>query len=127
MITDTLDTLMELERAFWNAAGKPEHYEHRFAEDGVMAFDVGVMDKPAVVAAVASSASWASFTIDDVRMTQITDDVVALTYTTTARTVGSDAAYEAVISSVYVRRNDEWLLVLHQQTPLRRPRSFGDA
>lgn len=115
----TRDELIGLEREFWGAAGKPEHYERRFADDGVMAFDVGVMDKPAVLAAVADSASWARFTLDDVRMTQITDDVVALTYTTTARTAGSDAVYQAVISSVYVRRNGEWLLVLHQQTPRR--------
>jgi hypothetical protein len=117
---DMRDELIELERDFWGAAGDPEHYELRFADDGIMAFDVGVMDKPAVLAAVADSASWADFTIDDMRMTQITEDVVALTYTTVARTVGSDAVYQAVVSSVYVRRNGEWLLVLHQQTPLRR-------
>lgn len=97
---ETLDTLLALEREFWKAAGNPGHYELRFADDGLMAFDVGVMGKPAVLAAVKDSASWADFTIDDLRTTQTSDDVVALTYTTAARTAGADAVHRAVISSV---------------------------
>ena len=118
----TLETLLELERTFWAAAGKPDHYKEAFIDEGTMAFDVGAMDKEAVLAAVEQSSAWASYTMDDARLTPISTDVAAVTYTTTARTVGSDSVYQAVISSVYVQRNGQWKLALHQQTPLRKVR-----
>jgi hypothetical protein len=46
------------------------------------------------------------------------DDVAALVYATEARDSGSGEDYRAVITSVYVNRGGERMLVLHQQTPL---------
>jgi hypothetical protein len=112
------DELIGLERRFWESAGNPDFYQDRFADDGVMAFHVGVMTKPDVVASMVGSPEWASYTIDDPVVIAISDDVASLTYTTTALPQDSDEGYRAALTSVYARRDGEWVLVLHQQTPL---------
>ena len=60
---------------------------------------------------------WSQATLDDLQFVRIADDVAALSYRATARRSGDQADYTAVVSSVYVRRDGEWLLVLQQQTP----------
>lgn len=47
----------------------------------------------------------------------IADDVGALAYHATARRASDETDYTAVVSSIYVRRDDDWLLVFHQQAP----------
>jgi hypothetical protein len=112
------DTVLDLEGRFWMAAGDPDFYRENFADDGVMAFHIGVMGKEDVVDAMSGAEEWESYTIDDPRFVQVSDDVAALTYTTAAFSPGSDEPYEAAITSVYAYRDGRWLLVLHQQTPL---------
>ena len=115
------EELIELETAFWRAAGDRDFYQERFADDGVMAFHVGIMSKNQVLEAMAGADEWESFTFDDVHFVPITDDVAALTYTTIAAPVGYPEVYRAAITSVYAKRNETWTLVLHQQTPLLSP------
>lgn len=112
------DELIGLERLFWESAGNPDFYQDRFADEGVMAFHVGVMTKPDVVASMAGAPEWASYTIDDPLVIEISDDVASLTYTTVAFSHDSAEAYRAALTSVYARRDGEWVLVLHHQTPL---------
>lgn len=111
--------LLDVEREFWQAAGDRSFYESAFADDGVMAFDIGIMAKGEVLDAVGASGAWEEFAIDDPHLIQISPDVASLTYTATARALGQDATYRAVVSSVYVSRGGRWVLVLHQQTPMR--------
>jgi hypothetical protein len=85
----------------------------------VMAFHVGIMGKGDVLEAMGGAAEWESYTIEGRRFTRVGDDVAALTYTTSATAPGSEEPYEAAITSVYVRRDGRWLLILHQQTPLQ--------
>lgn len=109
--------IIELEERFWEAAGNPEFYEEHFADDGAIALPIGVMDKTSVVDAMASAQPWTGYELTDPAFIDIADDVAAVTYTATAvRDEGEP--YQAVISSVYVRRNGSWKLVIHQQTPL---------
>ena len=61
---------------------------------------------------------WESFTIEDPRYVEVGDDVAALVYATVARGPGADEEYRALITSVYVNRGGDWMLVLHQQTPV---------
>jgi hypothetical protein len=112
------EEFIELEQRFWRAAGDPDFYRQRFADDGVMAFHIGLMGKPEVVEAMAGAAEWSTFTMDDLRFVEITDDVVSLTYTTVAVPADSHDEYRAAVTSVYVRRGGEWMLVIHQQSPL---------
>lgn len=115
----TEEALLELEGRFWEAAGDVAFYRDNFADDGVMAFHVGIMGKGEVLEAMGGAAEWESYTFEDPRFVQVTDDVAALTYTTSAVAPGSEEPYEAAITSVYVRREGRWLLVLHQQSPLQ--------
>ncbi len=62
-----------------------------------------------------SGAPWSSFALADVGVTALTSDTALVTYSVTARR--SDAEYSALISSVYVRRDDGWRMAFHQQTP----------
>lgn len=110
--------IIDLEKRFWRAAGNPDFYRSKFAEEGVMAFPVGLMGKAEVLAAMDGEAGWDSFTMDDLRFVQVTDDVASLSYTTVAMPAGSTEGYRAAVTSVYVRRRGEWFLILHQQTPL---------
>jgi predicted GH43/DUF377 family glycosyl hydrolase len=112
------DRLLELEAEFWEAAGDPDFYRANFADDGLMAFTVGIMTKHEVLAAVAAADSWSSFTIEDPRYVEVGDDVAALVYATEARHADPGGEYRAVVTSVYVNRGGDWQLVLHQQTPL---------
>ncbi len=111
------DELMQLERGFWESAGKPDFYREHFADDGLMVFHVGILDKPQVVEAMEHAEPWASYTIDDPRFVDVGKGVTSLTYATVAPPRGSSEDYRAYLSSVYARRHGRWLLVLHQQTP----------
>lgn len=111
------DRLLELEAEFWEAAGDPDFYRANFADNGLMALPVGIMTKPDVVAAMDGATEWESFTIEDPRYVEV-GDVAALVYATVAREPGADEEYRALITSVYVNRGGDWMLVLHQQTPV---------
>jgi hypothetical protein len=110
------ERLLHLESQFWEAAGNPEFYDAHFADDGLMAFSVGIMAKPEVLTVMEGASEWSSFTIDDPRFVEVGDDVAALVYATVAQDERGEE-YRAVITSVYVNRGGEWILVLHQQTP----------
>jgi hypothetical protein len=111
------ERLLHLESQFWEAAGDPEFYDAHFADDGLMAFTVGIIAKPEVLAATKAAPGWSSFTIDDPRYVEVGDDVAALVYATEAED-GRGEEYRAVVTSVYVNRGGEWILVIHQQTPI---------
>jgi hypothetical protein len=113
------EELIELEGAFWRAGGDPGFYRDRFADDGVMAFNVGIMTKHQILDVVDRAIPWERFTIDNPRFVALTDDVTSLTYTTTAKATGSLEEYRAAVTSVYVQREGTWVLILHQQTPLQ--------
>lgn len=110
--------LIELERRFWDAAGDPDFYQTHLADDAVMAFHIGVMDKPAVVAAMEGAAEWGTHTMDEMRYVELGLDAAALVYTTEATPAAGGDAYRAAVTSVYRRDVGSWRLVLHQQSPL---------
>ena len=112
------DTLLALEEGFWRAAGDGEFYRRHVADDGlfVLPAGAGVMPKEVVIAAVSVAPPWSGVEIDNAQLVQLTADSAALVYH--ARGARGADQYVALISSVYVRRDGEWLLALHQQTPV---------
>ena len=108
----------ELERRGWEALSGPDgaaFYEDAMADDGLMVFPGMVMDKPIAVSIIREVQPWSTFELREVRVSG--DDSAALvTYRAKAQRVG-EPEYEAVMSSVYVRRDGRWLLLLHQQSP----------
>ena len=117
-MTDVAREIEALERRGWEALSGPNgasFYEEVMAADGMMVFPGMVLDKSTAISTIRDVQPWSSFELSDVRVA--TDDKAALvTYRATAQRAGQ-AEYEAVMSSVYVRRHDRWLLLLHQQSP----------
>jgi hypothetical protein len=111
------DELVRLEHRFWDAAGDPAFYRRHVADEARFVFTFGVMDKAATVASMEEADPWSEVEITETSSTPIADEVAVLTYRASAARDGG-GLYEAVVASVYVRRGDDWLLALHQQTPV---------
>lgn len=108
----------ELERHGWEALSGPDgaaFYEELMADDGLMVFPGLTLDKAATVRAIAGERPWAWFEMDDVRVVDAGDTAVVSYHATSQR--DAQGEYRARMSSVYVRRDGRWRLVLHQQSP----------
>jgi hypothetical protein len=112
------DEVEALERRGWEALSGPNgtaFYEGVMADDGLMVFPGSIMDKPTALDAISRASPWSSFELSDIRTTA--DNLVGLV-TYRAKSQRDQAPpYEAVMSSVYVRRQGQWKLLLHQQSP----------
>jgi hypothetical protein len=113
-MSDLAETLLPLERAL--AAGSGEAYRERLADEAVVIVPGAVLDRDSTVAAMDASPGWDDFVFEGVRALPLADDAGLLTYTFSGRR--GDQHYRAVLSSVYVRRDGDWRMVLHQQTPV---------
>ena len=113
------DALWELERQFWLRAGDVDFYGRSLTDDAVMVFPApfGVIDRTAILDAIASSTGWASVSIDERRLVTLNESSVALAYRATGVRAGQPD-YATYAASVYVRRDGDWKLALHQQTPI---------
>lgn len=109
--------LLELDRKLWS--GGADVYREILDDDCLVAFTkmAGVSDRESVAGTVESSGRWRNLALDVEGMLRPTDDVAILTYRAAA-TRGNHEHYRALVSSGYVRRNGEWKLMFHQQTPL---------
>lgn len=110
-------TLFALEEQFWK--GDAAFYAQKLTKDSLMVFadPVGVLPKDAAVEAIAGGIRWEDVTFTAAQVVRLTDDAAVLAYRANARKEGESTPYNAWISSVYIRRNGEWLLAHHQQTP----------
>ena len=88
------------------------------AADGLMVFPGLVLDKAATIMAIANEPPWKSYDLVDVKVISATSDCGIVVYRAAAEREG-EATYRALMSSVYARREGDWRLVLHQQTPVR--------
>jgi hypothetical protein len=114
-----LEELIALEEGFWRAAGNRRSYEAHLAEDAVHVFPGwgATENNERVLRAVETAEPWEAFSIEDLRLVELGEQVAALVYTARARRAGQ-AEYVAVITSVYRYADGGWTLVIHQQTPL---------
>ena len=108
--------LLELERQFWVKASGALYREH-MADDGIMVFAAGILDKAQTIETIERASPWNEVTMSGVHVVELADDVAALVYDAEGRRRDNEP-YRARAGSVYVRRNRTWLLALHQQTPL---------
>ena len=113
---DLKDTLLRIEREL--ARGRGDEYRQHLDDGAVVIVPGQALDKDATVQAIAASPGWDEVAIDDARLLELGEGGAALTYRFSGRR-GADFSYVALMTSVYARRDDdEWKLVLHQQTPL---------
>jgi hypothetical protein len=111
--------LIELERQGWEALcgpSGPEFYDRLMADEGVMVFSSGTLDRAASIEAIRGASPWRSFRIESPRVVHPAPDVGVVVYLASARR-GDDDEYRAWMSSTYVRdAGGAWRLALHQQS-----------
>lgn len=115
------DELIALETDGWQAlsaggAAATEFYERVLDDAAVMLLPGGMRmtERDAILQSM-SGAPWSSFAIEDPQVVWLGPDGAVVVYGVVAERDG--AAYSALISSAYVRRDGAWRLALHQQTP----------
>jgi hypothetical protein len=113
--------LVELEERGWRAlsteGAAASFYREVLDREVLMLLPGGLVldDRDQIIASM-SGAPWSEYRIEDVRARLLTADTGLVAYAVRARR-GAGAEYSALISSVYVRRDEHWRLAVHQQTP----------
>lgn len=115
----TLATLLELERAGWDALCESRggaFYGELMSDDGLMILVNGfVLDRDAVVKSLDGAPAWDSYELSDERVVPLGTDTAALVYRAAARRDG-EAPFEAIMTSVYHLVGGEPRLAVYQQT-----------
>ena len=98
------------------ATGRGDAYRARLAPDALVVVPGYVLDRDATIQAMDASPGWDAVDLAGASARALGADGAVLTYTFTGRR--GDDEYRAVLSSAYARRDGDWKLILHQQTPL---------
>lgn len=107
--------LVSIERSLWTEG--PDAYHRHLDDRCLVAFTemAGVSTRAEVAETVSEGPRWRDVDIEVRGMIEPTSDCVILTYEGTA--ARGEERYQALVSSVYVRRDGDWKLAFHQQTP----------
>jgi len=108
--------LWDREERFWS--GGADAARHMTAKGAVFVFPypAGILQADALWQAPEVAQRWRSVVMSD-RVIRVKGDVALLAYQVSAEREGTPI-HEALCSSVYVRDEDTWLRMSHQQTPL---------
>ena len=123
MATVTRGALVDLERTGWKALctdgeSAAAFYDDVLAREVLMLLPGGlVIDDRAAVVDAMRGASWSSVELDDVRVMALGEDCTLVAYRAVARRPDG-GEYAALFNSTYVRRDGDWKLAVHQQTPM---------
>ena len=111
------DELLSIERELWR--GTADTYRRHLDEECLVVFTemAGVSTREQIAGSVEESERWRDLELDPQGILQPTPDVALVTYRASA-TRGDEERYHALVSSGYVRRDREWKMAFHQQTPL---------
>jgi hypothetical protein len=74
-----------------------------------------VLEERAEIVKSMSGVPWSRYTLEYLRCFRPVPDAAVITYGVVAERNGEQ--YSALMSSLYVRRDDGWKLAFHQQTP----------
>lgn len=114
--------LLRLENAGWRSlcdGTGGDFYGTIMIDEGVMVLaDGSVLDRGAVVTSLDDAPAWSAYEITDERLVELAPDAVAFVYRGRAFRASGGPPFDALMSSVYVRRGDRWRLALYQQTPI---------
>jgi Domain of unknown function (DUF4440) len=118
---ELLEQLLTLERRGWQSlcdGTGDKFYGQIMTDDALMVLANGAtMDRAAVTSALAQAPPWARYDISDARLVSVGAKSAALVYVGTGHR-DSGAPFVGAMSSVYRRLDDEWKLVLYQQTAI---------
>lgn len=109
--------LIAAEREMWE--GGPQAFRDHLDERCMVAFPqmAGVQDREAI-AGQARDGRWTIAKLEPRGFLQPAEDAAAVAYECTA-TDSDGQTYRALVGSTYVKRDGEWKLAFHQQTPLQ--------
>lgn len=117
-----IDELLELEHRGWRSlcdGTGAAFYGELMTSDGVMVLAHGqALSRRGVIDSLREAPPWQSYEIDEERLIPLGESAAALVYRGRAYREGAEAAFTALMSSVYVRREAGWALALYQQTPV---------
>ena len=123
MVSMDTELLVDLEHKGWQALSGDngaEFYDAFLADEAMMVLPMGILERDACIEAIASAPPWKWFELTDVRVVVLTEESAIVAYTARAQREGQPE-YAALMSTTYVLTDDEWLIALHQQTPLMSP------
>ena len=117
------DSLLALEREFWDASsrGEGDFYRHNVTDDGVFVFPAptGTIDRETCASVVdGNDAPWEWYRIEDVHLVELCAEAAVVSYRAEAKPDGSNP-FSMLVGSAYARRAGRWLLAFHQQTILK--------
>lgn len=115
----TDDELVALEREGWDALSSPQgadYYRRQLSDNAVMAFPFGVIDRAQALEAIASAPPWSRYAITSPQDIRLGHDAAVVVYQVSAERAG-EPEFNAVVSSTFVRRDRDWQLAFHQQSP----------
>lgn len=110
-----MNELLDLEREL--AEGDGDTYRGRLAPDALVIVPGQRLDREACAAAIDASPGWDELSLSDATVRELGPDAALVTYRFDGRR-GENFVYGALMTSVYTRRDGDWRLQLHQQTPL---------
>ena len=119
-MTDLDSRLWAREEQFW--LGGVDVYREHLVDDSLMVFPGMVLTKPQTLESMANEFRWTAVSFTARRLARLTQDAVALVYHASGSRHGEEEPYSALVVSVYVWRDGDWKLALHQQSPGGRPR-----
>lgn len=110
-----LEQLLTIERALGGGSG--DTYREHLTDDAVVVVPGAAITREQCAHAIDATPGWDEFEIADEKVVELTPDSALITYRWSSSR--GDEAYEALMSSVYVKQpGGEWKLALHQQTPV---------
>jgi hypothetical protein len=114
------DAVLALERAGWEALSGPTgaaFYDRVMAESALMVFPSGVMHRAEAIDAIRGATPWQSYELANEQVWRPSASVAIVSYLATAHRP-ERPEYRAWMTSVYVRDGSDWLLAMHQQSPV---------
>lgn len=114
------ELLVDLEHKGWQALSGDngaEFFDAFMADEAMMVLPMGVLDRDACIEAIAAAPPWSTYELSDIQVVVLTEESAMVVYEATAQRDGQPP-YRAIMSTVYVLSDDEWLIAFHQQTPL---------
>lgn len=110
--------LIAVERRGWDALCTDDavtYYGSHLAKDAVMAFPFGIMQREEALSAMATAEPWSHYDMEHPTVIPLGPDSGVVVYRVTAQREGQKP-FSAVLSSTFVRQEDDWKLAFHQQS-----------
>ena len=110
--------LMKLEKGFWTEGG--DYYRDHVDDECMVAFEdmAGVHSNEEIAGMNPGAGNWLNVKMDEKGLLEVSDESAILTYEASA-TRKTGESYHALCSTGYAKRDGEWKMVFHQQTPLK--------